>query len=122
MHGIEVRKHQDTLALAPRRLAFQDVAEPVAARDALELQSKIAELALDLVDHDIDRLGIVTGAFDRHPLDDAFENLLGIDLRFVFQFSHQTGSQVKYSGERFMSVKYGFIDGTACSAIASSVQ
>ena len=44
-----------------------------------------------------------------------------VDLRSSRR-SVQTGSQVKYSGERFMSMKLGFIAGTACSAIASSVQ
>ena len=89
-----------------RRLALQDVAEAVAARDALELQPEVAELALDVVDHLVDRLGVVARTLDRHPFDDAVQHFLGIDLRFVLAgFSHQTGSQVKYSGERFMSVK-----------------
>jgi len=55
---VEVRQHQDALAVAlaplPRRLAFQDVAEAVAARDALELQPEIAELAFDMVDDLVD--------------------------------------------------------------------
>ena len=91
MHGIEMRQHQDALALAlahlRRRPAFQDVAEAVDPGRALELQAEIAELALDLVDHDIDRLGVVTGALDRHPFDDAVEHFLGVDLRFVLHGS-----------------------------------
>src|SRR5258708_11507968 len=88
MHGVEVGQHQDTLALTPRRLALEDVAEAIDTRRALEHQPKVAELPLDLVDHDIDRLAIVTRAFDRYPFDDAVEHLLGIDLRFVLQFGH----------------------------------
>jgi len=87
MHGIEMGQHQDALALAvapfPRRLALQDIAEAVAARDALELEAEIAELALDMVDHLVDRLGVVTWALDGHPFDDAAQHFLGIDLRFV---------------------------------------
>ena len=147
MHGIEMGQHQDALAVAlahlRRRLALQDVAEAVAAGNALELQPEVAELALDMVDDLVDRLAVVARALDRHPFDDAVEHLLGIDLRFVLaDFGHrhvsqltvgdrsrresrvpirdartrsqdeavsrywdQTGSQVKYSGERFMSVK-----------------
>jgi len=88
-----MRQHQDALALAlahlRRRLAFQDVAEAVDARRAIEREAEVAELALDFVDHDIDRLGVVTRALDRHPLDDAVEHFLGIDLRFVLQFGHR---------------------------------
>ncbi len=93
MHGVEMSQHQDALAHAvtplPRRLAFQDVAEAVAARDALEFQPKIAELAFDMVDHLVDRLAVMTGTLDRHPFDDAVQDLVGIDLRFVLAgFSH----------------------------------
>src|SRR5262249_17544069 len=87
MHGIEVREHQDALALldAPviGRLALEDVAEAVTPRDAFELQPEIAELALDMVDHLVDRAGIVARAFDRHPLHDAVQDLVGIDLRLI---------------------------------------
>ena len=51
MHRVEVRKDQDALALprAPlgRGLRFQDVAESVAARRAIEVEAEVAELALD---------------------------------------------------------------------------
>ena len=92
MHGIEVRQHQDALAFAlahvRQRLAFEDVAEAVDAGRALEVEPEIAELALDLVDHDIDRPGVVAGAFDRHPFrNDAVEHFLGVDLRLVRSFS-----------------------------------
>src|SRR5262249_24611595 len=103
MHGIEMRQHQDALALAPRRAALEDVAKAVATGHAIQLEAQVAELALDLVDHDVDCLAVVAGTFDRHPLDDAVEDLLWIDLRFVLQLRHQTGSQVKYSGERLRS-------------------
>src|SRR5438046_966624 len=111
MHGVEMSQHQNARAVAlapPRRgLAFEDIAEAVDPRRALEPQPKVAELTLDLVDNDIHRLGVVAGTFDRHPFDDAVENLLGIDFRFVLLRigSHQTGSHVKYSGERLRSVK-----------------
>src|SRR5262245_2959128 len=87
MHGIEMRQHQDALAVAMAPvsppLALQYAAEPVAARDAFELQAEIAELALDMVDHLVDRLAVMAGTLDRHPLDDPVQHLLGIDLRFV---------------------------------------
>ena len=110
MHGIEMGQHQNALAVAlahlRRRPALENVAESVAAGNALELQAEIAELALDVIDHLVDRLAVVTWAFDRHPFDDAGEHFVGIDLRFVLaDLGHQIGSQVKYSGERFMSVK-----------------
>src|SRR5262249_47676805 len=103
MHGIEMSQHQDALALAlahlRRRLALQDVAEAIAAGNALELQTEVAKLTLDMIDDLVDRLGVVAGAFDRHPFDDAGKNFVGIDLRFVLaDLRHQTGSQVKYSG------------------------
>src|SRR5262245_50318756 len=110
MHGIEMGQHQDALAVAvaplTRRLALQDVAEAVAAWDALELQAEIAELPFDMINDFVNRVAVVAWALDRHPFDDPVQDLIGIDLRFVLaDVAHQTGSQVKYSGERFMSVK-----------------
>src|SRR4051812_39860227 len=87
MDRVEMGQHQDALTVAGapfgRRLALQDVAEAVDARDALELQPEIAELAFDVIDHLVDRPGVMAGAFDRHPFDDARQDVVGLDLRFV---------------------------------------
>ena len=67
---VGVRDQQETCPLgSPGAPAAQDVTEPVAARQALDLEAKPADPGCDKTFHPIDGGGLVGRALDLDPLD-----------------------------------------------------
>jgi hypothetical protein len=78
MHGIDMRKHEDTSAFALRP-RHERVAESGSAGHALEPHRNPAQVRGDAVDHAIDSRNVARRAFDFDPALDTFHHCADVD-------------------------------------------